>query len=88
MATKKPNKSNTDHIVFVYCTLLSGHSNHYLLNTSQFIDTGRTADKYALYFQSIPYVVKEPVSHIHGELYKVNSSTLGNIDWIEGHPSW
>jgi len=88
MATKEAYTSNTDHIVFVYGTLLSGYSNHYLLNDSQFIDTGRTVNKYALYFQILPYVVKESVSYIHGELYKVNSSTFENIDWIEDHPSW
>jgi gamma-glutamylaminecyclotransferase len=89
MTSKSTDKSSVSHIVFVYGTLKHGFTNHHLLENSLFISTGRTAKKYALYVQGIPFVVKhEPVSQIYGELYLVNSSTLAILDQLEGHPAW
>lgn len=77
------------YTLFVYGTLKKGFANHHLLREADYLGKGRTKRKYALYVDSIPYVVKEPAtSFIYGELYQVNASQLERIDWLEGHPNW
>jgi len=77
------------HTLFVYGTLKRNFSNYHLLKTSQYLGTGYTKEKYAMYESGIPFVVKgEPVSHIYGELYEVDDMTLYRLDKLEGHPSW
>ena len=79
----------TLHTLFVYGTLKRSFSNHHLLENSQFLGTGYTRTKYAMYTSGIPFVVKaEEVSHIYGELYQVDDTTLKQLDWLEGHPNW
>ena len=42
-----------------------------------------------MYESGIPFVFKgDAVSHIYGELYRVDELTLKMIDRLEGHPSW
>ncbi|MFC1743338.1 gamma-glutamylcyclotransferase family protein [Candidatus Riflebacteria bacterium] len=76
--------------VFVYGTLRKGFGNHkYYLKGSPFIGTGKTVEKYAMYATSIPYVVQgEGLSRISGEVYRVDSETLDNLDSLEGHPDF
>lgn len=75
--------------VFVYGTLRKGCSNHGLLQDAKFLGLARTREKYALYTQDIPYVVKDQaVSHIRGEVYQVDETGLGRLDILEGHPDW
>ena len=77
------------HTLFAYGTLKRNFSNHYLLKNSQYLGTGHTKCQYALYSSCIPYVIKnEQVSHIHGELYEVDTTTLKQLDKLEGHPGW
>lgn len=79
----------TKYTLFVYGTLKRNFHNHYLLKTSQYLGTGHTKNKYAMYATSIPFVVKsEQVSNIYGELYVVNDKTLKQLDRLEGHPTW
>ena len=82
-------KKNMNHLIFVYGTLKHGLHNHYLLEHSEFVGTGWTVDKYALYQDGIHYVVKdEPVSCIQGEVYSVDDETLEALDRLENHPLW
>lgn len=77
------------HLVFVYGTLKKGFHNYHYLQDSEFVGSGRTTEKYALYVDHIPFVVKdEQVSFIYGEIYSVDDSLLAILDQLEGHPSW
>ena len=75
--------------LFVYGTLMKGFSNHYLLEGAEWVETAKTLEKYSLYESGIPFVFKgEEVSHIYGELYRVDELTLKIVDRLEGHPEW
>lgn len=76
-------------VIFVYGTLKSGFSNHHYLDGSNCLGAGRTVEKYGLYVEGIPFVVRhEHVSHICGELYSINAATLNKLDSLENHPGW
>ena len=76
------------HLVFVYGTLRSDHSNHHLLKDANCHGVGNTVDEYSMYIISgYPYVTSsEPRYSIVGELYGVDDSTLSILDKMEGHP--
>jgi len=74
--------------IFVYGTLRREFGNHRFLKDAEFLGTARTKEKYTMKVSGIPYVSKEPTSHIIGEVYKVNEIELMNIDNLEGHPDW
>lgn len=77
------------HILFVYGTLKRSFHNHYLLEKAEYLGTGYTRSKYAMYKSGIPFVIKtEQVSNIHGELYQIDENTLKQLDRLEGHPDW
>jgi gamma-glutamylaminecyclotransferase len=84
---EKPN-SIVRILVFVYGTLRRGFWNHRLLSKAEFVGAGKTKARYAMYVDGIPYVVKEEVSQIVGEVYAVDRETLDDLDCLEGHPSW
>ncbi len=76
-------------LIFVYGTLKQGFHNHYLLEQSKYVGTGWTSEKYAMYQDGIPYVVKdESVSRIQGEVYSIDDETLESLDRLERHPEW
>ncbi len=75
------------HLIFVYGTLLRGLSNHGLLAEAKFLGPAATKDRYALYLDIFPKVIREePVSIIMGELYLVDGLTLARLDDLEDHP--
>ena len=75
------------HHVFVYGTLKKGFQYHHLIENSTFNGTAKTKEKYAMYQNDYPCVVKnEAVSFIYGEVYSVEDSTLEKLDLLEGHP--
>ena len=74
--------------VFVYGTLRKGYWNHHILENSRFIGLAITKDKYSLFADGIPYVVKIPLTQIKGEVYEVDSDTLERLDALEGHPNF
>ena len=77
------------HTVFVYGTLRSGFSNHFLMASTVKIGDGETKNKYALYTSGIPFLVEdEQVSTIKGEVYFVDDTILRVLDSLEGHPDW
>jgi len=80
-------KSEEKHLVFVYGTLRQGFSNHYLLDTSKWVDYSQTQKKYAMFEQGIPFVSKNmSLIAITGEVYEVSNDVLGYLDLLEGHP--
>ena len=93
LAMAPGNASQVDdfmhYLVFVYGTLKKGFSNHRLLAGAEFLGTGQTVKKYAMYSTGTPIVLKqEAVSPIFGELYRVDEKILASLDSLEGHPDW
>ena len=78
------------HLVFVYGTLRSGHSNHHLLKDAHCHGTGNTEACYAMYLmRGFPYVTSSEARYrIVGELYAVDDVTLKTLDSMEGHPRY
>jgi len=78
----------SNHLVFVYGTLRSDHSNHHLLKDANCYGVGNTVEKYSMYLISgYPYVTSfESRYPIVGELYGIDASTLSILDKMEGHP--
>jgi gamma-glutamylcyclotransferase (GGCT)/AIG2-like uncharacterized protein YtfP len=73
--------------VFVYGTLLRGQANHSHLADCVFVGEAVTIDCFALYIDSLPMAFqRDPVSPIHGELYRVSPTRLAALDRLEGHP--
>lgn len=73
--------------VFVYGTLKKGHSLSGYLRESKFLGDAETLPKFVLYsLGGCPALVrlKEGGHRVKGELYKVNTITLRNIDSAEG----
>ncbi len=79
-----------NHLIFVYGTLRSGHSNHHLLKDANSYGVGNTLEDYAMYLISgYPYVTsKEPRYPIVGELFGIDDNTLSMLDKMEGHPRY
>ena len=76
--------------VFVYGTLMEGFGNHMYLSDSAKICNATTHEKYTMYANGVPFVVKNiPSVNISGELYKVDHEVLAyNLDTLEGHPDF
>ncbi len=75
------------NLVFIYGTFKKGFYNHYLIEDSDFIGTGRTLEPFALYLDRVPYVTKEiPLIQVRGEVYAVDYATLIDLDLLNGHP--
>tara|TARA_R100000742_G_C4277112_1_gene98706 strand:+ start:1964 stop:2341 length:378 start_codon:yes stop_codon:yes gene_type:complete len=74
--------------VFVYGTLKRSHGNNGMLGDSEFLGTGCTRRKFALYEDGLPYLIDDPISPIGGEVYSVTDETLQRLDALEGHPDW
>ena len=85
--TSKSNNNLTSHYLFVYGTLKKNCKGHHLLYRAKFIDYAVTSDKYALFLDEYPLVVKQrKVSKIHGEVYLIDENLLRLIDEYEEHP--
>lgn len=76
----------TAHLVFVYGALRQGSWNHGLLRGRRYLGQGATKDEHVLYVDHIPYVAKEPVSRIRGEVWAVDDACLAALDELEQHP--
>ena len=81
--------AETKEKIFVYGTLKKGKQFNYLLNKAKFIGNAETVERYSLYFDGIPYLVKsDEVSHVKGEVYELDSELLKMIDEFEEHPNY
>lgn len=77
------------YYVFVYGTLRQGCSNHHFLKDARYLGRARTADKYALYVDDFPYLVKsEHLCRIRGEVYELSEEGFARLDSLENHPYW
>jgi gamma-glutamylcyclotransferase (GGCT)/AIG2-like uncharacterized protein YtfP len=74
-------------LIFVYGTLMSGLTNHTVMQNPTFRGKAVTKDKYSLYCSGIPYMSKKNAhTQIQGELYEVDEEDLKRVDILEGHP--
>lgn len=79
---------DSPHIVFVYGTLKRGGCNHGLLASAVFLGPATTRDPHPLFVENFPYLLDRP-GHGHivqGELYRVDNTTLAQLDILEDHP--
>ena len=70
------------YLVFVYGTLFYDERNHYLLNTSQFIDEGYIEGFYMYNLGTYPWITKGK-GKVYGEVYEVDDETLSSLDYLE-----
>ena len=73
-------------LIFVYGTLRQNQGNHGFLQTARFLGKAKTQNKYVMHCRGyIPFVSEgQAISHIVGEVYEVDDSTLSSIDHLEG----
>lgn len=78
-------------LVFVYGSLKRGFHNHGLLNNpeSEFIGECDTPPEFTMYdLGSFPAIVPEGETPIQGEVFRVSGRVFGNLDMLEGFPSF
>lgn len=78
------------HKVFVYGSLKKGFGNHPLLQGSAFLGNTTTRDSHYVMgsFGAFPAVRRGGHLKVAGELYEVDSETLGRLDNLEGNGSF
>ena len=77
------------NLLFCYGTLKSGFHNHHQLSGSQFIGSTKTAAEFTMVdLEDFPAVIEHGSCAIHGEVYKICSDTLINLDKLEGYPHY
>lgn len=76
--------------VAVYGTLKAGYSNHRLLETSEFIGTGKTKSSYPLEVEGLPYLhdMEGEGEQVTVEVYDVTPETFQRLDLLEGQPDF
>ena len=74
-------------LLFCYGTLKSGFHNHHHLAESTFMGSFKTAAEFTMVdLGDYPAVIQHGSCAIHGEIYKICSNTLINLDKLEGYP--
>ena len=82
-ASAKGMRSMT-HSVFVYGTLKSGFSNHYLLKGCKFFGAAVTVPTYKMIENGFPVIMPDPEGKpLAGEIYTVDDETLARLDQLE-----
>lgn len=75
--------------LFCYGTLKKGRNNHEYLDGSDFLGNFITSRDFSLVVAGLPFLVKRSSrSGVKGEVYKIDSETLREIDRLEGHPNF
>jgi len=82
-----------NEFLFVYGSLKKGFDNHKLLQKyAKRVGKASTVGKFAMYedsFGNYPYLVKEPITKVIGELYEIKrKELLDKIDEFEGAPEY
>ena len=82
-----------NEFLFVYGSLKKGFDNHKLLQKyAKRVGKASTVGKFAMYedsFGNYPYLVKEPITKVMGELYEIKrKELLDKIDEFEGAPEY
>ena len=82
----------TEHLVFVYGTLLRGMGNHRRLTGAAFLGEFETVERYHMSSPRVggfPKVDPRRLTHvIKGELYLVDGPIRDRLDRLEGHPDF
>lgn len=87
-----PEETST-HLVFVYGTLKKDQRNHSFLTDrgAEFVGNAKTAKPYPLINAQLPYLINVPgfdgAQIVEGEVYRVNTQTLKELDRLEGTPT-
>jgi gamma-glutamylcyclotransferase (GGCT)/AIG2-like uncharacterized protein YtfP len=72
------------HRVFVYGTLKSGFSNHYLLDGCEYLGGAATVPTYKMIENGFPVIMPDPGGKpLAGEIYTVDDETLARLDQLE-----
>jgi gamma-glutamylcyclotransferase (GGCT)/AIG2-like uncharacterized protein YtfP len=75
--------------IFVYGTLMKGEYNHYLLESSRFLDNASTRAEFDLFDLGLyPAMAEQGRLQVKGEIYEVDDSALAMVDMLEDHPNW
>jgi len=82
-----------NEFLFVYGSLKKSFDNHKLLQKyAKRVGKASTVGKFAMYedsFGNYPYLVKEPITKVMGELYEIKrKELLDKIDEFEGAPEY
>ena len=78
---------HSNHLVFVYGTLMTGEPNHRLLVHAQRVGQASTEPAYHLVdLGAFPALVPGGQTAVAGEVYSVDGPTLAALDRLEGHP--
>ena len=76
-------------IVAVYGSLKQGHGNNRLLADSRCLGVTRTRPEYTLYSLGyFPCVAPHGDTAVQVEVYEVDERVFGNLDRLEGYPSF
>lgn len=77
---------NEGRLVFVYGTLKRGGSNHAFLSYQNFVGVAQTVPGFTLFeLNGYPGMVPDPKAEgVHGEVWRVDPSTLAQLDELEG----
>jgi len=74
--------------LLAYGTLKRNRNNHEYLNNATYMGNYYTSGDFTLIVSGLPFLVRRRSERgVKGEVYKVNSDILRQIDKLEGHPS-
>ena len=87
-ADDEPARQGT-YLVFVYGSLMPGLHNDHLMQQAELLQSCNSLPYYTMYsLGHYPGVCARGNTAIKGMLYRVNASTLSQLDRLEGHPDW
>jgi amino acid adenylation domain-containing protein len=72
--------------VFVYGTLMSNESRHYLIESNEFLEEDAIENSSLFDLGEYPMLVSPGNDTVFGECYRIPLKTLQLLDKIEGHP--
>ncbi|MCW8333164.1 gamma-glutamylcyclotransferase [Vibrio sp. SCSIO 43135] len=75
------------HLVFVYGTLRQGEVNSHLLANSELLGQFETGPHYALFDLGEYPAISDGEQSILGEVYRIDDTTLANLDVLEDVPN-
>lgn len=77
------------HRVFVYGTLMAHETNHHYLRAATYLGRVRTAPRYRLFsLGSYPVLCLHGRQRVCGEVYRVSTATLRQLDRLEEYPHY
>ncbi len=77
----------SQHLVFVYGTLMKGEQHHEVLSSQRFVGPMRTRAEYDLVqIDYYPALLEGGGVAVQGELYEVDDATLAELDELEEVP--